>query len=70
MHFSTILPALFVLMGSLVSADVHPQGLCVDLVGGQYVYNDAATKAMCTSYKNRNTGNNDWDKCPDCTMVR
>lgn len=70
MQFSTILPTLFVLMGSFVSAELHVQGLCVDSVGGQYVYNEAATKAMCEAYKNRNTGNEQWDKCPDCVMVR
>ncbi|KAL0934631.1 uncharacterized protein CTRU02_211430 [Colletotrichum truncatum] len=25
-----------------------------------------ATKCACNMYKNRNTGNNQWDKCPDC----
>ncbi|TQN68379.1 hypothetical protein CSHISOI_07115 [Colletotrichum shisoi] len=25
-----------------------------------------ATKCACNYYKNRNTGNKQWDKCPDC----
>ncbi|GJC97448.1 hypothetical protein ColKHC_06274 [Colletotrichum higginsianum] len=28
-----------------------------------------ATKCACNYYKNRNTGNNQWDKCPDCTFM-
>jgi hypothetical protein len=28
-----------------------------------------ATNCACTYYKNRNTGDNQWDKCPDCTFV-
>ncbi|KAF6829614.1 hypothetical protein CMUS01_08102 [Colletotrichum musicola] len=27
-----------------------------------------ATKCACEMYKNRNTGDNQWDKCPDCTF--
>ncbi|KAJ0163070.1 hypothetical protein CTA2_3559 [Colletotrichum tanaceti] len=27
-----------------------------------------ATKCACNYYRNRNTGNNQWDKCPDCTF--
>ncbi|TEA13820.1 hypothetical protein C8034_v004376 [Colletotrichum sidae] len=33
-----------------------------------YEINTAATKCACGYYKNRNTGNNQWDKCPDCTF--
>ncbi|KAL8409849.1 hypothetical protein RB594_008074 [Gaeumannomyces avenae] len=28
-----------------------------------------ATKCACEHYKARNTGDNKWDKCPDCTFV-
>ncbi|TDZ40389.1 hypothetical protein C8035_v004136 [Colletotrichum spinosum] len=34
----------------------------------EYEINTAATKCACGYYKNRNTGNNQWDKCPDCTF--
>ncbi|OJD32233.1 uncharacterized protein BKCO1_4000098 [Diplodia corticola] len=27
-----------------------------------------ATKCACDLYKARNTGNNQWDQCPDCTF--
>jgi len=27
------------------------------------------TKCACDLYKQRNTGNNQWDQCPDCTFV-
>ncbi|KAH7066675.1 hypothetical protein BKA63DRAFT_495583 [Paraphoma chrysanthemicola] len=29
--------------------------------------NSKATEDACARYRNRNTGNNQWDKCPDCT---
>lgn len=28
-----------------------------------------ATKCACEAYRNRNTGDNQWDQCPDCTFV-
>jgi hypothetical protein len=59
MRFSVAVSALFVLMDSFVSADLHKEGLCIDKIGGQYVYNADAT----------NTGDKQWDKCPDCKMV-
>lgn len=31
--------------------------------------NAAATRAACARYKARNTGNQQWDKCPDCVAV-
>ncbi|CAA9965413.1 hypothetical protein PTMSG1_08772 [Pyrenophora teres f. maculata] len=79
MRFSTSLPALFLLIGPFVSAKLHKQGLCADNVAEptpedpwvdqQWVYNDAATRAMCNSYRNRNTGGEWWDTCPDCQMT-
>ncbi|KAH7152242.1 hypothetical protein B0J13DRAFT_673297 [Dactylonectria estremocensis] len=27
-----------------------------------------ATRCACNYYHNRNTGNKQWDKCPDCTF--
>ncbi|GKT73607.1 hypothetical protein ColTof4_06030 [Colletotrichum tofieldiae] len=29
-----------------------------------------ATKCACGYYRNRNTGNEQWDQCPDCQFVR
>ncbi|KAJ5505886.1 hypothetical protein N7453_004843 [Penicillium expansum] len=50
-------------------ADLHTQGVCIDKPAkGVEVYNQAATEQACTAYKNRNTGNKQWDKCPDCTL--
>jgi hypothetical protein len=69
MRFSVAVSALFVLMGSFVSADLHTAGVCVDKIGGQHVYNADATKKACDAYLARNTGDKQWDKCPDCKMV-
>lgn len=69
MRFSVAVSALFVLMGSFVSADLHKEGLCIDKIGGQNVYNADATQKACDAYLNRNTGDEAWDKCPDCKMV-
>ncbi|KAJ5103583.1 hypothetical protein N7532_004112 [Penicillium argentinense] len=50
-------------------ADLHTQGVCIDTPGeGVEVYNKAATEKACDAYKNRNTGSNQWDQCPDCTL--
>jgi hypothetical protein len=67
MHLSTISTFAFI---SLTSAALHNSGLCTDTIGGQNVYNSAATIAACNSYKLRNTGSEQWDTCPDCVMVR
>ncbi|KAF2686263.1 hypothetical protein K458DRAFT_363962 [Lentithecium fluviatile CBS 122367] len=67
MHFSTTAILAFT-FASIASADLHYSGLCVDRVGGQNVYNDAATKAACGNYLMRNTGSKQWDTCPDCVM--
>ena len=68
MHASIVL-SMLALLAPLASASLHNSGLCVDYIGDQAVYNDAATKAACTAYKNRNTGGEQWDTCPDCAMV-
>lgn len=70
MYVSTATLTLYALLAALCSADLHADGVCIDKVGGQNVYNDAATKAACTSYFRRNTGGEHWDQCPDCAMVR
>ncbi|KAH7065751.1 hypothetical protein BKA63DRAFT_164194 [Paraphoma chrysanthemicola] len=64
---STILFVLG-LIAPFARADLHSDGVCIDKIGGQNVYNAAATKAACTAYLQRNTGNKQWDQCPDCTM--
>lgn len=56
-------------LAPFVAAKLHFAGVCVDYKGGVAVYNDAATKASCGNYKVRNTGNEQWDQCPDCEMV-
>lgn len=58
------------ILAPLVSADLHYSGLCVDKVGGESVYNHDATVKACGNYLMRNTGNKQWDQCPDCGMVR
>ncbi|KAK1454530.1 hypothetical protein CMEL01_16662 [Colletotrichum melonis] len=32
----------------------------------EYEIDTAGTQCACNYYKNRSTGNNQWDKCPDC----
>ncbi|KAB8227621.1 hypothetical protein ETB97_010612 [Aspergillus alliaceus] len=50
-----------------VVADLHTTGVCIDQKGAD-VYNRAATEKACAAYKKRNTGNEQWDQCPDCTL--
>jgi hypothetical protein len=69
MRSPSSLLALFALIAPFVGADLHSDGVCIDVVGGQNVYNKVATTAACTAYLNRNTGGEQWDTCPDCTMV-
>ncbi|KAF2443217.1 hypothetical protein P171DRAFT_464786 [Karstenula rhodostoma CBS 690.94] len=68
MHFTSNVIFATTLLAPLVAADLHWSGLCVDTIGGQTVYNDAATKAACAAYAGRNTGSKQWDTCPDCVM--
>ncbi|KAH5537175.1 hypothetical protein HBI27_144550 [Parastagonospora nodorum] len=64
---STVL-ALLAIHAPFVQADMHSAAVCIDKIGGQPVYNEAATRAACEAYKNRNTGDEHWDQCPDCEM--
>ncbi|OJJ52558.1 hypothetical protein ASPSYDRAFT_51970 [Aspergillus sydowii CBS 593.65] len=51
-------------------ADLHVQGVCIDTPGqGVEVYNRLATEKACEAYKSRNTGSEQWDQCPDCTIL-
>ncbi|PSN69496.1 hypothetical protein BS50DRAFT_490796 [Corynespora cassiicola Philippines] len=65
-------------------ADLHNAGVCVSgrkysMIGGtpwsvSYTYAKdfeilpEATKCACDLYRQRNTGNKQWDQCPDCTF--
>lgn len=69
MHFSSTIVFAAALLAPIVTADIHWSGLCINSVGGQYVYNDVATKAACAAYAKRNTGTKQFDTCPDCAMV-
>jgi hypothetical protein len=69
MRASSTLFAFAALLTPFVSAELHSDALCVDKIGGQTVYNEAATTAACIAYRNRNTGGEQWDTCPDCVMV-
>ncbi|KAL0569970.1 hypothetical protein V5O48_011988 [Marasmius crinis-equi] len=67
--------ALFVTLGAVsgVLADLHYFAWCRDYhpaeslkKGPYYTDNNEATRRACHSYKARNTGGKQWDKCPDC----
>lgn len=78
----SLLLAVFTATG--VFADLHSSAVCVDNrsespSGGtawsvsyswvkDYEILPDATKCACDYYKNRNTGDNQWDQCPDCTF--
>ncbi|OHE99320.1 hypothetical protein CORC01_05361 [Colletotrichum orchidophilum] len=82
MQFSSIFS--FGILAAGVTARLHYQGFCVknrseSPVGGSgwsvsytwsknYEIMPDATKCACNFYKNRNTGNEKWDQCPDCTF--
>ncbi|KAG9959936.1 hypothetical protein KCU61_g6992, partial [Aureobasidium melanogenum] len=67
-----------------VDAKLHSTAVCVtgrtsSPVGGSawsvsynwqknYEIDLKATQCACDHYKRRNTGNNQWDKCEDCTF--
>ncbi|KAF6803341.1 hypothetical protein CMUS01_15116 [Colletotrichum musicola] len=60
----TALPALL-----SVVADVHKYAFCTSRIQPiNNNNNEAATRKACAAYKKRNTGNKQWDKCPDCTV--
>ncbi|PKX89484.1 uncharacterized protein P174DRAFT_445992 [Aspergillus novofumigatus IBT 16806] len=56
-------------LATSVFADLHYTGICVDNPAkGVTVYNKQATEKACAAYKNRNRGDAQWDRCPDCTL--
>ncbi|KAH7006750.1 hypothetical protein EDB80DRAFT_684019 [Ilyonectria destructans] len=75
---------LLALAAEGVNAGLHNAAVCVENVkvthkGGYpwklsydwnetYEINTAATQCACNYYLHRNTGNHQWDKCPDCTF--
>ncbi|KAF7898154.1 hypothetical protein EAF00_004600 [Botryotinia globosa] len=66
----SILKAVALLsLASFTLADLHTNGICIDIKADVYVYNADATAKTCTNYYNRNTGSEQWDTCPDCTMI-
>ncbi|OLN81877.1 hypothetical protein CCHL11_06999 [Colletotrichum chlorophyti] len=81
MHFLNI-PILVALAATGVLGDLHEFAVCVQNrqeapIGGTpfsvsyswgktYNIDQTATKCACDYYKQRNTGNKQWDKCPDC----
>ncbi|KAF6831174.1 hypothetical protein CPLU01_06872 [Colletotrichum plurivorum] len=71
MHFSTVLFAA-VSFATGISADLHVYAWCadrdIDIWSGEESNpeNNGATQKACDRYKARNTGNQQWDKCPDC----
>ncbi|KAF6806416.1 hypothetical protein CSOJ01_08836 [Colletotrichum sojae] len=65
MHFSAILVAVASATGAV--ANLHFKAWCVS--GGLAdadPKNVGATKSACNAYKNRHTGDQWWDVCPDC----
>ncbi|KAI9641873.1 hypothetical protein NHQ30_009740 [Ciborinia camelliae] len=66
MHFSVLPAVLLLSLTGLSVADLHDRAICINWVNNVAVYNEAATRYACWRYRNRNTGNKQWDKCPDC----
>ncbi|KAH7347504.1 hypothetical protein B0T11DRAFT_333611 [Plectosphaerella cucumerina] len=68
MQFSILLTAT---AASVVVADLHDYATCRDRafkgVNEYAIENPGATQAACNRYRARNTGNKQWDKCPDCS---
>ncbi|KAL0576019.1 hypothetical protein V5O48_005964 [Marasmius crinis-equi] len=69
--------SLLVAFGAIsgVFADLHDFAWCNDYhpaeslkKGPSATDNPDATRAACHAYRNRNTGSNQWDTCPDCTV--
>ncbi|CAG9996392.1 unnamed protein product, partial [Clonostachys byssicola] len=53
-----------------VQADLHKSAACVTgRDGSSFELLPNATKCACEFYFQRNTGDKQWDQCPDCTFV-
>lgn len=57
------------LLTPFVAARMHHSAVCITYVGEAKVYAEETTKKACEGYHNRDTGDEKWDKCPDCQMV-
>ncbi|KAF2027987.1 hypothetical protein EK21DRAFT_114335 [Setomelanomma holmii] len=68
MRTSSAVLVVLSMLAPFATADLHSDGICAVNIGGRNVYSDAATKAACAAYLQRNTGDEQWDQCPDCTM--
>ncbi|RSL68427.1 hypothetical protein CEP54_002796 [Fusarium duplospermum] len=82
MKYTTVTALLSLTSG--VFADLHNVAVCVSerkysSIGGtpfsvsytwakEFEMLPDATKCACEAYRNRNTGDNQWDQCPDCTF--
>ncbi|WYZ43412.1 hypothetical protein EsH8_VI_001111 [Colletotrichum jinshuiense] len=70
MQFSAVLIAAIACATGAV-ADLHSYAWCADRtfegINESNPENNDATKIACGKYRNRNTGNQQWDKCPDCS---
>ncbi|KAF6837995.1 hypothetical protein CMUS01_04826 [Colletotrichum musicola] len=70
MHFAAVLVAA-VACATGVAADLHNVAWCADRdfkgLQESNPANTAATEQACAKYRQRNTGNEQWDQCPDCT---
>lgn len=69
MRSTSVLLLFTTLLTPFVAADLHYDAICTDNVAGATVYNEAATIKACGNYFMRNTGDKQWDQCPDCGMV-
>ncbi|KAH7125772.1 hypothetical protein B0J11DRAFT_568497 [Dendryphion nanum] len=83
MQFTYLFFAVAPLIGSAI-ADLHNAAVCVtgrtySPIGGtpfspsqtwakHFEILPDATKCACDAYRRRNTGNKQWDQCPDCTF--
>ncbi|KAH0438328.1 hypothetical protein CcaCcLH18_03315 [Colletotrichum camelliae] len=68
MQFSTLFLAAIACATGAV-ANLHTQAWCVtNGLQDNDPKNSDATQAACAQYKQRHTGNEQWDICPDCEI--
>ncbi|KAF4460669.1 hypothetical protein FALBO_12542 [Fusarium albosuccineum] len=61
--------ASFIAIFGVVHADLHKSAACVSSRDGStFELLPNATSCACGFYLNRNTRQNHWDQCPDCTF--
>uniref|UniRef100_A0A8H7KDU2 Uncharacterized protein n=1 Tax=Bionectria ochroleuca TaxID=29856 RepID=A0A8H7KDU2_BIOOC len=60
---------LILAIASSVHADLHKSAACVTgRDGSSFELLPNATQCACDFYLKRNTGDKQWDQCPDCTF--